>query len=498
MVQQQKSDGDSYERELAALEAKLARSYRTIKRLRQENEQLRAEINYWRGNSASGDVSGVQNKPKATLQRRRKRVPKRERNQNLILRLFVGLVRLLWWLIGGVFALVLFIPRLLLGKNNRQSTSDSQTAKSSDKGKKSPYLAMFTVLAIGTLGLFSRNLRQQTTPQSYPSLPAVSSLPLIQSNGEVIYNLRQPPQFKSSQDLQAVVDELVSLAASRNLPKSDLSISLINVNSGEIAAFQENEPRYPASVVKLFWLVALHGHLQANSLPHSQKLHNDVAKMMQHSENDAASRIIDHITGVKSGSSLSESELQAWIHQRRQINRFFSKAGYSNIDISHKTYPINYLRHNKPQGRDEQMRRTRNPVLRNQITTQHAARLMYEIVTQQALSPESSRQIASWIGRNLQEDTTEEGGFDPIRGFFGASLPKNVLLLSKAGWTSRGRHEVAFVSSKDGRTAYILSVFAEDEAYSKDWQIFPRMSNLVYDHISQKQLQNLPEEKLGG
>ena len=58
--------------------------------------------------------------------------------------------------------------------------------------------------------------------------------------------------------------------------------------------------------------------------------------------------------------------------------------------------------------------------------------------------------------------------------------------VSKAGWTSASRQEVAFITSKDGKTRYVLAVFGDDAAYGKSKKVFPGISDLVY-----KQMQHL-------
>lgn len=495
MSQQKKIAWDSSEQTIAELEAKLARAYRTVRRLRQENAQLQEEISHLnypqrRDSLLVRDVADsvpisrqhryIQSKPRSRRRRLRKKAKSPLR--------FVALPFLLcWWLLCSAISLFGFVPRTLRQRNKtNRYTYQEKSPQEAKKGLKGQFLAMITVLFIAGWGLMPRANRQQ--PQPKPSLPAVVSSPLRQASGELVYNLRKTPNFKHTPQLQSVVDQLVHLATQRNLPTKPLSITLINVNSGELGEYQQELPRYPASVVKFFWLVALYGRLEANNLPADEQLRSNLYKMIKHSANDAASRTLDQITGVKSGDKLQGEKLQTWIRKRQQVNQFFAKADYEGIDISHKTYPISYLNYQKPSGRDEQMRRAGgDKVLRNQVTTFHAARLMYEVVTQQALSSQSSRQMAQLLQRDLQEEDPDYGGFNPIRGFFGQSLPEKAILLSKAGWTSRGRHEVAFISSRDGKTAYVLSIFGDDAAYSKDWKIFPRMSNFVYNYMSNPQ-----------
>jgi hypothetical protein len=94
-------------------------------------------------------------------------------------------------------------------------------------------------------------------------------------------------------------------------------------------------------------------------------------------------------------------------------------------------------------------------------------------------------QDGSW--KNI-DPNQGQGHFNPIKGFFGEyfanSDPKNIQeFASKAGWTSDSRSEVAYIN--DGQVAYILAVFTQDAAYAQNWQIFPKISELVYQKMQQ-------------
>ena len=135
--------------------------------------------------------------------------------------------------------------------------------------------------------------------------------------------------------------------------------------------------------------------------------------------------------------------------------------------------------------------------LKNQISSEHAARLMYEIATGKAVSADASAKMMQFLARDLRlsawrENTAKFAGFNPIKGFLGQGLPAEVDFASKAGWTETGRHEVAFVRSReeDG-PIYIVAILGADEAYSKDWQLFPNLSRMVFDRMSGKP----PEQK---
>jgi hypothetical protein len=109
----------------------------------------------------------------------------------------------------------------------------------------------------------------------------------------------------------------------------------------------------------------------------------------------------------------------------------------------------------------------------------------------QAVSPEYSQQMINLLTidpatriqkRNLQDPNQ----FNPVRGFFSQSLPDDIYFAAKAGWTSGSRQEAAYIATQDGRTAYILVIFAEDRSYAYDWKIFPKLSRHVFNRMTER------------
>lgn len=314
--------------------------------------------------------------------------------------------------------------------------------------------------------------------------------PFQKDNHALTYNSSNTSDFKYDQKLKKIVDKIVAFTKRRGKSTDALSITLIDVKTKEFAEYQQNKLRYPASVVKLFWMAAFYSQLEAGVWQNDKDFQLDLDKMIKKSDNQAASRILDKITNSTSGAKLSKEKYQDWLDKRLQVSNFFQNAGYQNIFISQKTFPIPYLKEYgiEPKGRDLQIRGNdpKNPI-RNKISTQQAARLMYEIVTGKAISEQYSMKMRQKIRQNLKREVWEKIDinfeFNPILGFFGQSLPDNLYFLSKAGWTSRTRQEVAFIKTKDGKVAYILAIFSEDKSYARDFKIFPQISRLVFQDM---------------
>lgn len=325
----------------------------------------------------------------------------------------------------------------------------------------------------------------QKAPTTYPtSLPETQ----LTHRHKLIYNVKVKPNIRQSQDLQKIVDRVRNLASKKGLPTTSLSVTLIDIKTGEEASYQQEQPRYPASVVKLYWLVMLQAQLQEKGLIEDEQLSLDLQKMIKKSDNEAASRILDRVTDTESGSNLNTKELELWLNKRKQSNHFFIDAGYGNLNISQKAFPIPYLNLYSPQGRELQMRQNPDKPIRNKITTKQTSRLMYEIVKKEAVSSDKSSKMLDLLSidattRIKNRVNKDPNIFNTVRGFFSQSLPDDIDFAAKAGWTSESRGETAYIVTADQKTEYILTIFAEDRSYAQDWNIFPEMSQLVFDNM---------------
>ena len=323
-------------------------------------------------------------------------------------------------------------------------------------------------------------------PLSPPTIQTSENLADRQSEPTFSYNIKTPPNLVYSQELQGIVDEAVNIATSKGLPAEPLSITLMDVSNSKthtFAGYLNQTLRFPASVAKLFWMAAFYSAIEKGLITQRESaFKDDLEQMIRVSNNDAASRLLDKITDTKSGGRLAGEELQTWLKKRTQINTFFQSAGYNDLRISTKNYPI--LKQEEPIGRDLQLRGDASVPIRNQVTTDQAARLIYEIYTRQAVSSVASRKMAYLLTRDLDPKAWKKDPLNSIQGFLGESLPPNIYFGSKVGYTSTSRSEAAFVRTLDDRAIYILVVFADHPAYSKDETAFPAISRYVFDRLN--------------
>ncbi len=323
-----------------------------------------------------------------------------------------------------------------------------------------------------------------------PLATTAPGTPVSANNGLFAYRVIGHTNFKPSAKLQKIVDRVVNYSASNKLPTNALSVTIIDTKTGEKANYNGSIDRYPASVAKLFWLVAIEQKI-ADNAAEEIKLKQAIVKMILESDNDSASQLVDTLTTTKSTNvDLPATELNAQRRQRQYLNEFFRQSGYStHLNVSQKTFPIPREKMEEPRGFDRQLRGSdlQKPT-RNKLTTDDAARLMYEIATDRSIGLQISQKMQKLLSRNLNPKFWQQipaDDFNPVAGFFGEGIPVSQAekILSKAGWTPTSRQEVAFIKSKDNKTEYVLTVFGDDPAYGKSKKIFPEISNLVYKEM---------------
>ena len=228
---------------------------------------------------------------------------------------------------------------------------------------------------------------------------------------------------------------------------------------------------YPASIVKLFYLVAIQEWLESGMTSTSAELDRAIRDTIAHSSNDATSLIVDILSGTTSGPELPNGPFETWKLQRNIVNRYFQSLKWQeleSINVNQKTWCDGaYGRERAFLG--ELMEN------RNMLTTNATARLLHSIVGGVAVSSARSQLMMNLLKRNLHPiDLTGEEE-NQVTGFLGAGLPSEAQLWSKAGWTSQVRHDAAYIELPH-KQPYLLVVFIEGKAHSRNKTILPFVS----------------------
>ena len=289
-----------------------------------------------------------------------------------------------------------------------------------------------------------------------------------------------PSQQNARPSLQALVDRAAKTTferfANKKLEEKQLSITVINMRDAQhpvTASFRGNERVYPASVVKLFFLVAAHRWLEDKKVEMTPELDRALRDMIVDSSNEATQYVLDVLTHTTAGYELPPKEMEDWQYKRNAINRYFTGLGYTNINVNQKTFCEDAY------GR-ERVSRGPNGENRNKLTTDATARLMMEIVTGKVANPTRTATMMDLLKRDYT--ATSNDSDNQSLGFTGIALKgiDGARLWSKAGWTSTTRHDVAYIELPDGRK-FVIATFTEH--HSNEREIIPTVAREVMEGL---------------
>jgi beta-lactamase class A len=275
----------------------------------------------------------------------------------------------------------------------------------------------------------------------------------------------------------------VAAEASRRFPglhRRDLALTLLVAGSDEVrgASYRGGKGFYPASIVKLFYLTAIHAWLEAGKLSLGADLTDAISAMIGRSSNDATSHIVDLLTGTTGGPAMPPRPLKRWLGRRRAINRYFARwhcPEFAGINLAQKTWG------EAPYGRERQSVSPRANG-RNILTSDAVARLLLAIERGEAVSRSRSAAMMKLLARDIHPGKSL-APFDQIHGFFGEGLPPGALLWSKAGWTGQTKHDAAIVELAGGRR-FILVAFSAGARQAGNPHLLPFIARRMASGIA--------------
>ncbi len=287
----------------------------------------------------------------------------------------------------------------------------------------------------------------------------------------------QPPAPTLQELVDFAAHQTLAKFADKKLTENQLSITLVDLRDPQrpvTASFRGNERIYPASVVKLFYLAAVHRWLEDKKIQETEELKRAVRDMIVDSSNEATQYIVDVLTQTTGGYELPPKEMARWQQKRNAVNRYFNSLDYTNINVNQKTFCEDAY------GR-EKVSRGPNGENRNKLTTDATARLLSEIVTGRAINAARSEQMMALLKRDYSG--TSKDSDDQGHSFTGIALQgiPDVKLWSKAGWTSTTRHDAAYLELRNG-AKFVLVTFTVDHANERE--IIPTVARVVIDGIS--------------
>lgn len=255
----------------------------------------------------------------------------------------------------------------------------------------------------------------------------------------------------------------------------DIAVTVIDLRDAatpRTGSFRGDQPMFPASVVKLFYLVATHQWLEDGKLQGSPELKRTMSDMIIDSSNDATAMIVDALSDAINGPPLPDAEMKQWIDKRNAVNRYYASLGYpiggsNGINANQKTYCEG------PYGREKLFIGPKFEN-RNRLTTNATAKLLSSIVLGKAVSAERSKQMMDLLKRD--PTAKPESNDDQNTGFTAGGLPPGAKLWAKAGWTNTSRHDSAYVELPNG-TRVIVVTFTS--GHSRQRQIIPSVAHTI-------------------
>ena len=238
------------------------------------------------------------------------------------------------------------------------------------------------------------------------------------------------------------------------------------------------EQVYPASLVKLFYGVALQEWLESGMVPTSDELTRALRDALVDSSNDATSLLVDVLSGTTSGPDLPPGPFETWQKQRNIVNRYLKSFGWSEfetINVNQKTWG------DGPFGRERAFLGP-NYDNRNMLTTEAIARMLHAVIGGVAVSASRSQELMGYLQRNLTPEAIAQldPDYNQITGFLGETLPSTAKQWSKAGWMSRVRLDAAYIELPNA-CPYLVSVAIDSPLGDRDRSILPFISTYLQE-----------------
>lgn len=309
-----------------------------------------------------------------------------------------------------------------------------------------------------------------------------------QKGGEIaVPKNYKPPGMSRGGVLQSILDAAMKDAlaqfAAKGFKAEEVAATVIDLgDTGKwrIADVRGETRIYPASVVKMFYMAALQSQLEDKKVKLTPELERGERDMIVDSSNEATQYVLDVVTDTSSGAEKPKKEFDAWQYKRNRVNRWFAAMGYTNININQKTFCEDAY------GIERQSRNFPTEAAnRNMLTTNATARLMAEIVTGRINTAERTAKMMNLMKRDPWGKAIDAD--DQNNGFTGKLFidrnMRDIKLWSKAGWTSKTRHDVAYIETADG-LKFVIAVFTENHAAERDF--IPTVAGKVIDSLRKK------------
>ncbi|MGE5804962.1 MAG: serine hydrolase [Ignavibacteria bacterium] len=249
-----------------------------------------------------------------------------------------------------------------------------------------------------------------------------------------------------------------------------ISFAVIMLNKDEPVLTGVNYDNfiYPASVYKMYvaaevlhqvsngeyTLSTLFMVKSPNDVDGAKEIFNDPRPLLKDGDTVTVNYLLDLMI-TRSDNSAANCLID--LATRPRINELMHRYGWNGSEVTRK-----FLKRKFEDPGYETIKGTETCAL-------HAADFMYRIETNQLVNPWVSKQMKTFLGRQLDKSKIAQG------------LPQNTMYYSKTGWWSYWTNDAGIVD--DGKVKYIIACFMpieEEKALAK----FKLLSSRVYDLIN--------------
>src|SRR5204862_4035476 len=134
------------------------------------------------------------------------------------------------------------------------------------------------------------------------------------------------PSTKLNDLCASAVKSAVAQSPQDKIKDEDIAVTMIDLHDPAhltIGSSRGDQGIFPASVVKLFYLVATHQWMQDGKLQDSDELRRAMKDMIVESNNDATNSLLEALTDAQNGAILEDAQMKQWSEKRNAVNRYF-------------------------------------------------------------------------------------------------------------------------------------------------------------------------------
>jgi hypothetical protein len=288
-------------------------------------------------------------------------------------------------------------------------------------------------------------------------------------------------------DCAAITQKALEKFSELDNPNINISIHLDELNDGvrliNYSWIKEDSIYYPASLIKLFAAFLTKFKIQQNlksfikmrdpdakdfgSRSTLDDLYDATVETLKHSDNDALSFLVDFISDTSSGLRLEGTELDTFRAKRESIEQFFKARSYTEyLRLRNKCFSF------APYGRDRQLiYEEGDEVMSNRVSINDINKIMKDIkLNYPDLLPLMKRDFDDIEDEHIKFIAAGLTEFrDDISEFY-----------SKAGWTSKVRHDAALIKTNSG-DEFLFVIMTK--GLSKHNDLIPEIAREIFKKV---------------